>query len=320
MNYGPLVFLAAFFALASSWWGFVLAPQLQIGRLQQTNTLGAATATYPVARPGLAQQGLQVYRANGCAYCHSQQVGQTGTTLDIALTEAGTNQAVTLAALLKLATTTPDEPIVMTALPPLEAARANTNAAALPGGLPKALLRSTSREAANAAVATLDATGAKAQLWILPAGPDIARGWGRRHSVAEDYLFDFPVMPGSQRIGPDLANVGVRLPDANWHLLHLYAPQHQVKGSTMPPYRFLFETRRVERRPSPDALVLPPSLAPPPGYEVVPRPQVAALVAYLISLRADAPLFTAPMTLPGAPVKPAGTNTPVAAAPSAAFK
>jgi len=320
MNYGPLVFLAAFFALASSWWGFVLAPQLQIGRLQQTNTLGAATATYPVARPGLAQQGLQVYRANGCAYCHSQQVGQTGTTLDIALTEAGTNQAVTLAALLKLATTTPDEPIVMTALPPLEAARANTNAAALPGGLPKALLRSTSREAANAAVATLDATGAKAQLWILPAGPDIARGWGRRHSVAEDYLFDFPVMPGSQRIGPDLANVGVRLPDANWHLLHLYAPQHQVKGSTMPPYRFLFETRRVERRPSPDALVLPPSLAPPPGYEVVPRPEVAALVAYLISLRADAPLFTAPMTLPGAPVKPAGTNTPVAAAPSAAFK
>ena len=34
MNNGPLVFLAAFFALASSWCGFVLAPQLQIGRLQ----------------------------------------------------------------------------------------------------------------------------------------------------------------------------------------------------------------------------------------------------------------------------------------------
>ena len=40
MNYGPLVFLAAFFALASSWCGFVLTPQLQIGRLQQTNTVG----------------------------------------------------------------------------------------------------------------------------------------------------------------------------------------------------------------------------------------------------------------------------------------
>jgi len=80
--------------------------------------------TYPVARPGLAQQGLQVYRANGCACCHSQQVGQCETALDIVLTEAGTNQAVTLAALLKLATTSPDELPVMIALPPLEAARA----------------------------------------------------------------------------------------------------------------------------------------------------------------------------------------------------
>jgi len=33
MNYGPLVFLGAFFALAASWFGFVLTPQLQVGRL-----------------------------------------------------------------------------------------------------------------------------------------------------------------------------------------------------------------------------------------------------------------------------------------------
>ncbi len=54
MNYGPLVFLAAFFALASSWCGFVLTPQLQIGRLQQTNTLASATADLSrrPARPG----------------------------------------------------------------------------------------------------------------------------------------------------------------------------------------------------------------------------------------------------------------------------
>jgi cytochrome c oxidase cbb3-type subunit 2 len=182
------------------------------------------------------------------------------------------------------------------------------------------LLRSSTREAANAAVATLDATGAKAQLCILPAGPDIARGWGRRRSVAEDSLFDSPVMPGSQRVGPDLANVGVRLPDANWHLLHLYAPQHQVKGSTMPPYRYLFQRRKIERRPSPDALVLPPPLAPPPGYEVVPRPEATALAAYLVSLRADVPLFNAPMTLPGAAATPAGTNAPVASATPAAPK
>src|ERR1039458_8749758 len=59
---------------------------------------------------------------------------------------------------------------------------------------------------------------------------------------------------GSQRVGPDLADAGARLPDANWHLRHLYAPRIEVKGSVMPPYRFLFEKRRVGHSPSPEAL------------------------------------------------------------------
>ena len=81
MNYGPLIFLAAFLAMAGSWFGFVITPQAQVGRQQPTNTLGAPV-TYPVSRPGLARQGLQVYRANGCAECHSQQIRQTGTRLE----------------------------------------------------------------------------------------------------------------------------------------------------------------------------------------------------------------------------------------------
>jgi cbb3-type cytochrome oxidase cytochrome c subunit len=310
MNYGPLIFLAAFFALAGSWSGFVLTPQLQIGRLQQTNTIGSATTTYPVARPGLAQQGLEVYRANGCAYCHSQQVGQTRTLLDIALTDAGTNQAATIAALLKLAQAPTNQPAVLTPLPPAGEARSETSKAPLLSGLPRAFLRSSTRQAANAAVKTLNSTSAKAQLWIVPVGPDLARGWGRRRTVAEDFLFDSPVMPGSQRVGPDLANVGARQPDGNWHLLHLYAPQAQVKGSTMPPYRFLFKKRKIRLQPSPEALVLPAELAPPAGYEVVPKPAAKALAAYLASLRADAPLFIAPMTVPAAATASGGTNAP----------
>jgi len=314
MNYGPLVFLAAFFALASSWCGFVLTPQLQIGRLQQTNTVGSAAATYPVARPGLARQGLEVYRANGCAYCHSQQVGQTGTLLDIALTDAGTNETTTIAALLKLADASANHPGVLTALPPWGGSRSNASTTALLGELPRAFLRSSTREAANAAVKTLNSTSAKAQLWIVPVGPDLARGWGRRRTVAEDFLFDSPVMPGSQRVGPDLTNVGMRQPDANWHLLHLYAPQAQVKGSTMPPYRFLFEKRRIRFQPSPEALMLPPELAPPAGYEIVPKPAAKALAAYLVNLRADAPLYTAPLTVPAAPAASTPTNAATATA------
>jgi len=148
----------------------------------------------------------------------------------------------------------------------------------------------------------------------VPVGPDLARGWGKRRTVAEDFLFDAPVMPGSQRVGPDLANLGARQPDVNWHLLHLYAPQFQVKGSTMPPYRFLFEKRKIKLQPSPEALVLPAEAAPPAGYEVVPKPAAKALAAYLVNLRADSPLFTAPVTLPAPPATPTSTNATTAAA------
>src|SRR2546423_9528471 len=101
MNYGPLIFLAAFFALASSWFGLVLTPQMQVGHLQQTNAVDTG-ASYPLARAGLARQGAEVYRANGCAYCHSQQVGQTDTVCDVVLTDAGTNQARLVSSLLKV--------------------------------------------------------------------------------------------------------------------------------------------------------------------------------------------------------------------------
>ena len=314
MNYGALIFLAGFFALASSWCGFVLTPQLQLGRLQQTNTLGSSTITYPIAPPGLARQGLEVYRANGCGSCHSQQVGQTGTMVDIALLEAGTNQAATIAALLHLAAPqTNDSSSTLLPLAPLRQSNLNTGSTDLLDGLPKAYLRSSTRRTAAAAVKTLDATGAKAQLWIVPVGPDISRGWGRRRTVAEDYLFASPVMPGSQRVGPDLANVGARLPDANWHLRHLYAPRAEVKGSAMPPYRFLFEQRKIKDQPSPEALALPGDMAPPSGYEVLPRPEALALSAYLTSLRADAPLFMAPLTTPAVAKTAGGTNAPASA-------
>jgi cbb3-type cytochrome oxidase cytochrome c subunit len=326
MNYGPLVFLAAFFALASSWCGFVLTPQLQIGRLQQTNTVSGAVATYSVARPGLARQGLEVYRANGCAYCHSQQVGQSGTVVEIALTEAGTNQAATVAALLSLAKTTNDESAVWTALPALDLHGSDASATNLLSALPRAFLRGSNPAAAKAAVKALDSTSAKAELRIVPVGPDLARGWGKRRTVAEDFLFDSPVMPGSQRVGPDLADVGTRLPDVQWQLLHLYAPQLVVKGSAMPPYRFLFEKRAIERGKSPEALALSGKFAPTPGYEVVPKPAAKALAAYLVSLHTDAPLFNAPMTVASAAAvtttnssatsEPAATNAPPAIAPA----
>ncbi len=291
MNFGPLIFLAAFFALSASWFGLIVKPAFQLGYLQQTNTVGVASA-YPVARAGLAQQGLQVYRANGCVACHSQQVVQDGYTCEVLLADAGTNPAPLLAELKKV-----------------NARLSDADARELVARLPQAVLQTSAKARADDAVKGLVAAGAKAQVVVVPLGPDILRGWGKRRSVAEDYLYDYPVVPGASRIGPDLANIGARSPDINWHLRHLYAPKSEVKGSLMPPYRYLFETRKAGARPSPGALPFPEGVVP-AGHEVFPKPEARALAAYLVSLRADATLFSTPMPNVAAPAAPTGTNAP----------
>src|SRR5262249_50829473 len=71
-------------------------------------------------------------------------------------------------------------------------------------------------------------------------GTDIARGWGDRRTVPRDYIYDHPLLLGSMRTGPDLANIGARQPDETWHLLHLYNPLITSPGSLMPPFDYLF--------------------------------------------------------------------------------
>ena len=260
MKNGALVFLAVFVALGLSWCGFVLAPTRQLGGAKQTTILNS-TDLYPVGRPGEANLGLQVYRANGCAACHTEQVRQSGVACNVELTSAGKDPAVVsnLVSTLKL------------------------------NGLAK--------EVAVAVSDKISAAGGKAEIHIVATGPDIARiGWGTRQSVAEDFLYDYPVQIGSLRVGPDLSNAGVRAPDANWQLVHLYAPPSEVKDSTMPPFRYLFEIRKIGNAPSPDALVFPKGFEPPAGYEVVAKPGAKQLAAYLVSLRANVPLYNAPFT------------------------
>jgi cytochrome c oxidase cbb3-type subunit 2 len=228
VNPGPLIFLASFFALATSWLGFVLVPQLQIGRQQQVEVKETGLM-YPARRPGLAKQGQEVYRANGCYYCHSQQVRPEG------------------------------------------------------------------------------------------FGSDVARNWGARpskvQSVAQDYLYDQPVMLGSQRVGPDLTNIGLRQTNEVWLLTHLYDPQLTSKGSTMPPYRFLFKKRKLKmgEKSSIDALPLDDKAL--EGYQIVPTDEAKALVAYLASLHSEAVIFETPPT--NAPAAKS-TNAPATATNSPA--
>ena len=303
MNHGPIIFLAAFLALSTSWFGLVLRPAVDIGHLNQTTNNAPDKVTYPVARIGAARQGLDVYRAYGCNYCHSQQVRQTGTVCDVELLDAGTNAARVAETLVKTGVAT---------------SAGEATAWISIANLPKRVLVGAERTRADEVLQPLVAAGAKVDLLIRPVGPDIHMGWGPRRSVAEDFLYDSPVMPGSVRMGPDLANVGVRLPDENWHLRHLYESRSEVPNSFMPTYKFLFEKRpRAKgRKPAADALQWPESRDPEPEYDIIPGPNARELAAYMLSLRGDMTLYEASFKLvASAPI--AATNAPGAAATNA---
>jgi len=292
MKTGFRVFLAAFIALGTSWCGFVLAPVLQLGEAKQTQVLNSSDI-YPVQRTGDATLGLQVYRASGCAACHTEQIQQSGVACEIELTSVGKNPDAVEKQInanvsfpLGVNFITNDQNIPYVGNP------------VLISHLPQIILNHLEKSKADAVVGGITSAAGKAEIHIVATGADISRGWGVRRSVAADYLYDYPVQLGSVRVGPDLADVGARLGNTDWQLLHLYAPQSMTKNSAMPPFRFLFETKKIGDAPSPDALQLPKKFAPPAGYEVVPTDDAKNLVAYLLSLRADAPLYEAPFTPP----------------------
>jgi cbb3-type cytochrome oxidase cytochrome c subunit len=311
MNHTPLIFLGVFASMALSWFGMVVGPQLQLGGAQPVAIEGAR---YPVPRAGLAQQGAEIYRSLGCNQCHSQQVRQQGVEFGAILTDLGE---------------TPDDiPAVLfrrlNIVPNLDAAKQLTN------NLPVTLRANVALSEAEFATRVISEAGGKAEITFRNLGPELERGWGARMSVADDYLYDQPVLLGAQRLGPDLANIATRAPEkfvspwkfastnhtderVAWHFAHLYNPRAVSPGSVMPAYTWLFETRRIGRAPSAEALVLSKDALPAAGWEVVPKDEAKALVAYLLSLRSDVALPHAPVPrVARAPVAPAATNAPAA--------
>ena len=109
--------------------------------------------------------------------------------------------------------------------------------------------------------------------------------YGDEATNAASYDYEDPAMLGTQRTGPDLFNVGLRLPGRAWHHWHLYNPRAVSPDSVMPAYRFLYTT---EPPPADDA----------EGYEPVEviqglgvttgtlwaTPDAVALVEYLLAL------------------------------------
>jgi cytochrome c oxidase cbb3-type subunit 2 len=62
------------------------------------------------------------------------------------------------------------------------------------------------------------------------------------YSLAAEAQYDRPFVYGSRRMGPDMARIGGKYPDA-WHVQHMKDPTSMVPGSLMPRYPWLAETK-----------------------------------------------------------------------------
>lgn len=67
------LFLGIFGTFAFSWVGLTVIPNWQIGHLNPESD-EEGTDIYPQPQSGMFERGARVYAANGCVYCHSQQV------------------------------------------------------------------------------------------------------------------------------------------------------------------------------------------------------------------------------------------------------
>ncbi len=121
---------------------------------------------------------------------------------------------------------------------------------------------------------------------------DMDKSWGVRPSIAADYAnnsrinwwMNTATLMGTERTGPDLINIGNRLPSADWHLLHLYNPRAVVEESVMPAYPWLFEWK--ENISSNDKVVnVPQEFERKTNEKLVATKEALQLVAYLQSLK-----------------------------------
>ena len=67
------LFLGIFGTFAFSWVGLTVIPNWQIGHLNPESD-EEGTDIYPRPQSGMFERGAHVYAANGCVYCHSEQV------------------------------------------------------------------------------------------------------------------------------------------------------------------------------------------------------------------------------------------------------
>ncbi|PYI88616.1 MAG: hypothetical protein DMF03_10015 [Verrucomicrobia bacterium] len=280
--------LGIFGTLAFSWIGLAYIPNLQIGHLDPQMEEDGSDA-YPVPKSGMAERGRRVYVANGCFYCHSEQVRADYAGADIDRKwgdrrSAPRDYIFDRPALLGRLRMGPDLSNIGKRAPAeAEAAAspaANASASPAPAGSP-------APATANPVTAASTPASSAAQ---SPAASPASAAANPAASPAQSPMA--AASPGASP-GVTAANSPSGTPalySTAWHYQHLYAPRSLNIDSNMPAYRFLFDKRHIGGEPAADALKLRGNDAPTEGYEIIPNYDAKCLVAYLMSLDQSHPL------------------------------
>ena len=294
---GLLLFLGIFGTFAFSWIGLTVIPTWQIGHLNPESD-EEGTDIYPRPQSGMFARGEHVYAANGCVYCHSQQVRADYIADDIER-KWGNRRSAPRDYIF-------ERPVFLGKMR-MGQDLANIGARApapeespAPAGAPQgaavsSLARRSLGEGGSAALRPRTSPASA-------ASPNASPPPGQRTGVASPSPGQManttpggssPAAPSAQTPGAPWPIQTAGLPpmySAAWHHVHLYAPRSINPDSNMPSYRFLYEKRRIAGERSAEALQLSASDAPPEGWEIVPTYDAKCVVAYLMGLNQSHPL------------------------------
>jgi cbb3-type cytochrome oxidase cytochrome c subunit len=266
------LFLGIFGTFAFSWIGLTVIPTWQIGHLNPESD-EEGTDIYPRPQSGMFTRGEHVYAANGCVYCHSQQVRADYIADDIER-KWGNRRSAPRDYIF-------ERPVFLGKM------RMGQDLANI-GARAPAPEESPAPAAQGATVSSPPPSTATSPAAKVPAGAPASSS-----PAAPGVAGASPVAPSAQTPGAPWPIQTAGLPpmySAAWHHVHLYAPRSINPDSNMPAYRFLYEKRRIAGERSTEALQLSSSDAPPEGWEVVPTYDAKCVVAYLMGLNQSHPL------------------------------
>ncbi len=277
------LFLGIFGTFAFSWAGLTLIPNWQIGHLDPQAD-EEQTDIYPQPKSGMAERGRKIYAANGCVYCHSQQVRADYAASDIDR-KWGTRRSAPRDYLF-------ERPVMLGKMrlgPDLSniGKRAPAEAESpAPSASP-----ATNAAPPNAATSPNASPAPSANVNASPAIAANSPATAPAPSSAPNASAPPPATsPAEQATTTSETNITVNgVPpqySAAWHHQHLYDPRSVLAEtvSNMPSYKFLYEKRRITGERSVDALKLNGKDAPGDEWEIVPSYDAKCLVAYLMSL------------------------------------